>query len=89
MANANIITGHEVEMAELEKQDKSPERRALVIKLAGEGLAENGETLRLAALGQLAAIEENIFGARESVEQQVAMAELAIERHLVSLAGLK
>lgn len=82
----NIITGHEVEMAELEKQAASPEHRALTIKMAGEGLAEAGETLRLAALGQLTPIDSNIFGESESVEDQVAMAELAIERHLASLA---
>jgi hypothetical protein len=85
MTAQNIITGHEVEMAELERQAASPERRALIIKLAGEGLAECGETLRLAALGQLTPITENIFGESESVEDQVANAELAIGRHLESL----
>lgn len=84
----NIITGHEVEITELEKQAASPQYRALCIKLAGEGLAECSETLRLAALGRLAPIECNIFGESESPSAQVSMAELQIERHLASLAAM-
>ncbi len=86
MTSQQIITGHEAEIAALSEAEKSPEFRALCIKMAGEGLAEAGETLRLAALGQLGPVSENIFGEAETVEQQVSAAELAIERHIASLA---
>lgn len=78
----NIITGHEVEVAELEKQAASPERRALTIKMSGESLAGYGETLRLAALGLLNPVKRNIFGEPESVADQVQAAEMMIKRHL-------
>lgn len=84
----NITTGHEVEIAELEKQAASPECRALTIKLSGEALAEYGETLRLAALGMLKPVEENIFGECESVEQQIETAEEMIKQHLGLLAKI-
>ncbi len=82
MTNANIITGHEVEIAEIERQKASPEFRALIIKKSGEALAGYGETLRLAALGQLTAAPENVFGECQSVADQVADAEVFIARHV-------
>lgn len=87
MTNAQITTGHEIEIEELEKQAASPERRALTIKMSGEALAGYGETLRLAALGLLEPIEANIFGESKSVAQQVADAEAMISRHMGVLAN--
>jgi hypothetical protein len=76
------VTGHEVEVAELEKQANSAEHRALTIKLSGEALAGYGETLRLAALGQLTTAPVDIFGECLTPEQQIADAEAMIARHM-------
>ena len=77
-----IITGHEEEIAQLAIDAVSPETRALTIKFSGEALAEYGETLRLAALGLLAPITDNIFGEPELVDDQVATAEAMIVRRM-------
>jgi hypothetical protein len=84
MKNA-IITGHEIEIAELEKQAASAENRALSIKLSGEGLAACGEILRLASLGLLEPVE-SIFGGTVSAADQVATAGIMVERHMGVLA---
>jgi hypothetical protein len=84
MKNA-IITGHEIEITELQKQSASAETRALSIKLSGEGLAACGETLRLASLGLLEPVE-SIFGGTLSVADQVETAEIMVERHMGVLA---
>lgn len=80
------ISGHEVEIAELEKQAASPEAYALTIKLCGQALAGHGETLRLAALGKLQTAPKDIFGECQTPEQQVHDANAAIDRQMQVLA---
>ena len=86
MTVKKIITGHEAEMAQLEKAEKSPVRRALTIKLAGEGLASNGEILRLAALGLLQPNTDNVFNETISVEDQIKSAERMVLLHMENLS---
>ena len=80
-----IITGHEEEMATIAEQEQSAELRAITIKMAGERMAENGEILRLAALGQLQP-SEDVFGVAWSVEQQVEEANRRIMRDMEIIA---
>ena len=77
---------HQGEITEIERQENSPEFRALCIKNAGQAIAEYGETLRLAALGQLTVAEPDIFGEIASIEQQVFDAKICIKRHFDILA---
>ena len=81
-----IITGHEAEIAQLAINAASLETRALTVKMSGEALAGYGETLRLASLGLLAPISENIFGETETVADQIATAESMIARHISVLS---
>lgn len=73
-----IITGHEVEVAEVESQKSTPEFRISVLRNVSEMISGAANTLAAYEAGTLEPTD-SIFGAY-SVEQQVYDAELTLSR---------
>ena len=85
MTTTNIVTGHEVEIAELEAMRQSASFRANCIAGAKANLEEATATLVAAASGTLQPAP-SIFGKDLTVAEQVSMARQQIATALDILA---
>lgn len=73
-----IVTGHELEVAEIERQKATPEFRVSVLRGVAEMIAGAANTLASAAAGTLVETD-SVFGPY-CAEQQIADAELTLSR---------